>query len=59
MDYQVRADLVYFTTRNGGGVFSTGSIAWCGSLSHNGYDNNVSRLTANVIRRFLDEAPLQ
>jgi len=59
MDYQVRADLVYFTTRNGGAVFSTGSIAWCGSLSHNGCDNNVSRLTANVIRRFLDEAPLQ
>jgi len=41
MDYQVRGDIVYFTTRNGGAVFSAGSIAWCGSLSHNGYDNNV------------------
>ena len=25
----------YFTTKNGGGVFSTGSIAWCGSLLEN------------------------
>jgi N,N-dimethylformamidase len=28
-----------------------------GSLSHNGYDNNVSRLTENVLRRFADPAP--
>src|SRR6185295_4697586 len=28
-DFMVRADLVYFTTRAGGGVFSTSSIAWC------------------------------
>jgi N,N-dimethylformamidase len=58
MDFQVRADIVYFTTRNGGAVFSTSSIAWCGSLSHNGYDNNVSRMTANVLRRFMDPEPL-
>jgi N,N-dimethylformamidase len=54
----VRADLVYFTTPNGGGVFSTGSIAWCGSLSHNGYDNNVSQITENVLRRFASDEPL-
>ncbi len=48
----VRSDIVYFTTRNGGAVFSTSSMAWCGSLSHNGYDNNVSRMTQNVLRRF-------
>ena len=30
-DFMVRADLVYFTTRDGGAVFSTSSIAWCGS----------------------------
>ena len=53
----VRADLVFFETPNGGAVFSTGSIAWAGSLAHNGYDNNVSRLTENVLRRFLDSAP--
>jgi N,N-dimethylformamidase len=58
MDPLVRADIVYFTTRNGGAVFSTSSIAWCGSLSHNGYENNVSRMTANVLRRFMDPEPL-
>ncbi len=50
----VRADLVFFETPNGGAVFSTGSIAWAGSLAHNDYDNNVSRITENVLRRFLD-----
>ncbi|MBV9354910.1 MAG: LamG domain-containing protein [Chloroflexi bacterium] len=57
-DPAVRADLVYFSLPNGGAVFSTGSISWCGSLSHNGYDNNVSRITDNVLRRFAsDELP--
>ena len=55
---RVRADLVYFPTAKGGGVFSTGSIAWVTALSHNGYDNNVSRLMENVVKRFLDPAPL-
>jgi N,N-dimethylformamidase len=53
----VRADLAFFETPSGGAVFSTGSIAWCGSLSHNGYDNNVARITKNVLRRFLDPTP--
>ena len=48
----VRADMVYFETPAGGAVFSTGSIAWCGALSHNGYDNAVSRITHNVLSRF-------
>ena len=55
---RVRADMVFFETENGGGVFSTGSIAWIGSLSHNRHDNNVSRITENVLRRFLDPKPL-
>src|SRR6218665_3135795 len=29
------------------------------SLSHNGYDNDVSRITANVLRRFLDPRPFE
>ncbi len=53
----VRADMTFFETPGGGGVFSVGSIAWAGSLSHNNYDNNISRITGNVIRRFLDEKP--
>ncbi len=54
----VRCDMVFYETPNGGAVFSTSSIAWAGALSHNHYDNNVSRLTANVLRRFLDATPL-
>lgn len=54
----VRADLVYYTTPRDGAVFSTGSIAWCGSLSHARYDNDVSRITENVLRRFADDGPL-
>ena len=57
-DFMVRADLVYFTTQNGGAVFSTSSISWCGSLSHDGYDNNVSRIMENVLNRFAEEAAL-
>jgi N,N-dimethylformamidase len=57
-DPQVRADIVCFTTPRGGAVFSVGSIAWCGSLAHAGYDNDVSRITANVLRRFTADAPL-
>ena len=48
----LRADMVYFETTNGGAVFSVGSINWIGSLSHNDYDNNVSRITENVLRDF-------
>lgn len=53
----VRADIVFYETSNGGAVFSVGSIAWCGSLSHNGHDNNVSRMTENVLRRFAAPEP--
>jgi N,N-dimethylformamidase len=55
----VRADLAFYETPAGGAVFSTGSIAWCGSLSHNGYANNVARITGNVLRRFMDPAPFE
>jgi N,N-dimethylformamidase len=54
----VHADLAYLEYPNGGGVFSTGSIAWCGSLSYNNYSNNVSRITENVLRRFASDTPL-
>jgi len=55
---KVRADMVYFEYPNGGAVFSTGSIAWCGALSQNNYDNNVSRITGNVLRRFASYEPM-
>lgn len=53
----VRADMTFYETDNGGATFATGSIAWAGALSHNNYDNNVSRISENVIRRFLDPTP--
>jgi N,N-dimethylformamidase len=37
---------------------STGSIAWCGALAHNGYDNDISRITDNVLRAFASGGPL-
>ena len=42
---------------NGGAVFSVGSITWCGCLSYNSYDNNVSRVTENVFDGFAAERP--
>ena len=54
----VRADMVYFECPNGGAVFSTGSISWCGALLYNNCDNNVSRITENVLKRFASDDPL-
>ena len=48
----VRADMTYFETAGGGAVFSVGSIDWSGSLPWNGCDNNVARITLNVLERF-------
>ena len=53
----IRADMTFFETPGGGAVFSVGSIAWGASLPHNGFDNNVARISENVVRRFLDDAP--
>ena len=53
-DKLIRADMTYFDTEGGGAVFSVGSITFCGSLSHDNYDNNISRLVENVLRRFRD-----
>ena len=54
----VRADMVFLEYPNGGAVFSTSAIAWCGSLSYANYTNSVSRITENVLRRFAADAPL-
>lgn len=55
---RIRADMAFHETPNGGAVWSFSSIAFCGSLSHNGYDNNISTLTANVLNRFMQDGPL-
>ncbi|XOV86834.1 MAG: N,N-dimethylformamidase beta subunit family domain-containing protein [Pseudomonadota bacterium] len=56
-DSAVRADMTFFETPSGGAVFSTGSISYAGSLSTNGYDNDIARLTQNVLKRFDDPTP--
>ena len=55
----VRSNLAFFETAAGGAVFSVGSITYCGSLSHNNYDNNISRITQNVLDRFAAPAPFE
>jgi N,N-dimethylformamidase len=58
MDPNVRADMVYFKSGSDGAVFSTSSISWCGSLSHNDYKNNVSLIMENVVSKFVSDDPL-
>jgi N,N-dimethylformamidase len=53
----VRSDVVFFETSSGGAVLSASSNAWAASLASNGYDNDIARLTANVLRRFADPEP--
>ncbi|WP_025771185.1 N,N-dimethylformamidase beta subunit family domain-containing protein [Thioalkalivibrio sp. HK1] len=55
----IRADMVFFETPAGGAVFSVGSITFCGSLPSEGFDNDISRLLENVLRRFLDPEPFR
>jgi N,N-dimethylformamidase len=49
-------DLVLYL-RGEGAVFSVSSMAWCGALSHQDYDNEIELISHNVLRRFLDPAP--
>ncbi|WP_024804219.1 N,N-dimethylformamidase beta subunit family domain-containing protein [Nocardia sp. BMG51109] len=55
----VRADITVVETSSGGAVFSVGSISWAGSLAYNKYDNNVAKLTLNVLRGFLSRRSLK
>jgi len=54
----VRSDMVIFPIDGGGCVFSIGSIAYGGSLAWNNCDNDLSRVTANVLRAMADPAPV-
>jgi N,N-dimethylformamidase len=51
------ADMVFFETPAGGAVFSVGSMTYVGALLVDGGDTTLSRITANVVRRFRDPAP--
>ncbi|MEI9402549.1 N,N-dimethylformamidase beta subunit family domain-containing protein [Mesorhizobium argentiipisi] len=50
---RVCAEIVYVRRPEGGQVFGAGSINWCGSLAHNGFDNSASRISLNALRAFL------
>ena len=50
----IRSDIVFFETPGGGAVFSVGSITYCGSLLSDDGDNDIARLTRNVLDRFAD-----
>jgi hypothetical protein len=45
------ADMIYYPTASGGEVFSVGSITWVACVL---VDPDVSKITANVLRRFLE-----
>jgi len=45
------AHMIYYDTPSGGEVFSAGSITWTSSVL---VDDAVSKITANVIQRFLE-----
>jgi N,N-dimethylformamidase len=49
--------MVFFETPAGGAVFSVGSIAYAGALAWNRFDNDVARISRNVLTRFLDDSP--
>lgn len=54
----VRADMVYMGTAHGGAVFSVGSMCWIPALPVKNCDNNVARITGNVLRTFVNPGPL-
>jgi N,N-dimethylformamidase len=50
--------MVYFTSSNNGAVFSTGSIAFGQALPCHNFDNNVSKLLANLVDAFSKDGSL-
>jgi N,N-dimethylformamidase len=54
----VYADMAYAKFAGGGAIFATSSISYAGSLFYNNYDNNVSRITENVLRGFAKKGSL-
>ena len=49
---RVRSDMTYSETAGGGAVFAVGSINWYSSLGWDNYQNNVARVSENVLREF-------
>lgn len=49
-----RADMTLTERPGGGRIFAAGSIGWCASLAHAGDDNDISRITRNVLAWFAE-----
>ncbi len=61
-DPKARSDIAIRFAGRSGAVFSVGSMTWVGALLDGGDPagrNDVVRMTANVINRFLDPAPFR
>lgn len=50
---KVRSDMTIYETSAGGAVFSVGSINWYSALAWDAYENNVAKITGNVLREFV------
>ncbi|RFU80548.1 large subunit of -dimethylformamidase [Trichoderma arundinaceum] len=50
---EVRSDVTYYETSGSGAVFSVGSINWLCSLGWDHFQNNIARLTENVLRELV------
>lgn len=53
LSHLVRADMVLLPYPNGGAAFTPGSISWSTCLPYDDDDNDVSRITRNVLETFL------
>ncbi|CAE6871601.1 hypothetical protein R69658_08186 [Paraburkholderia aspalathi] len=49
----IRAHMICGFSPSGGGLFAVGSISFLGSLYCAGYDNDISKIVENCLRRFL------
>ncbi|TMQ95316.1 hypothetical protein ETD83_22575 [Actinomadura soli] len=54
----VRGDVTLIHYPKGGAVFSAASMVWSGQFFHNGYNNDMTRITENVLNKFTSGAPL-
>ncbi len=50
---EVRCDIAYYEVPNGGAVFSSGSMAWSPCLMVDDGNNDIARITRNVLHRFI------
>lgn len=54
----VRGDVTLMRYPKGGAVFSAASMVWSGGFFHNDYDNDMTRITENILDAFASGKPL-